>query len=498
MREKLTGLLSETAIYGTSSLLGRFLNYLLVPYYTSVFVPGEYGVVTEFYAYAAFMNILYTYGLETAYFRFATKDSSQEGTIFNITTTYILISSILFSGLLMLAAGPLTETMGYSGHSSYVRYFAVLLAIDAFVAIPFARLRLEKKAMRFAIAKVANIIINIALNLFFLSLCPAIVGGTFLPVLQESVSRFYDPSNRIGYVFLSNLIANAAFLPMLWPTLRQFRWRLDRSLLFSTILPYAFPILISGLAWVTNEMLSRWALRYWLPDNFYPGTSSEAALGIFGAVYKFSVFMTLGVQAFRYAAEPFFFSQAADKNSPEIFARVNHYFVIIASAVFLGVSLNLDVLKYLLRNPDYWVGLSVVPVLLLANLFLGLYYNFSIWYKLTDRTYYGTWITAVGAILTIVLNYLLIPVAGYQGSSYVTLLCYFGMAAACYALGQRYYPVPYTIIKDASLLLLAIGILAFSYQVSLPNLWLSALVHNGILAAYLLLAFGLSGRKRER
>jgi O-antigen/teichoic acid export membrane protein len=207
--------------------------------------------------------------------------------------------------------------------------------------------------------------------------------------------------------------------------------------------------------------------------------------------------MTLGVQAFRYAAEPFFFSKAADKDSPETFARVNHYFVIVASAVFLGVSLNLDLLKYLLRNADYWAGLSVVPVLLLANLFLGVYYNFSIWYKLTDRTHYGTWITAGGAVLTILLNYLLIPVAGYQGSSYVTLLCYFLMAASCYLLGQKHYPIPYTIIKDGALLLLAIGLLALSAQFTFPSLWLSALVHNGVLGAYLALAFWLSRNPQE-
>lgn len=497
MQHRLTGLLSETAIYGTSSLLGRLLNYLLVPYYTSVFVPGEYGTVTEFYAYAAFLNVLYTYGLETAYFRFATKEREREHEIFCVTTSSLLLTSVLLSGVLIAVSNPLIEAIGYPGQGHYIRWFAALLAIDAFVAIPFARLRLEKKAAHFALSRIGNILINIGLNLFFLSLCPAVLEGRMLPALQSSIAPWYDANDRVGYVFLSNLIANACFLPMLWPVLRQFRWSADWGFMRRTVLPYSFPILITGLAWVTDEMLSRWALRYWLPDNFYLDTTSEEALGIFGAVYKFSVFMTLGVQAFRYAAEPFFFSKAADKDSPETFARVNHYFVIVASAVFLGVSLNLDLLKYLLRNPDYWAGLSVVPVLLLANLFLGVYYNFSIWYKLTDRTYVGTWITVGGALLTIVLNFFLIPVAGYQGSSYVTLLCYFLMAASCYLLGQKHYPIPYTIIKDGALLLLAIGLLALSAQFTFPGLWLSAIVHNGVLVAYLGLAFWLSRDPHE-
>ena len=487
---KLSNLLSETIIYGTSSILGRLLNYLLVPYYTAVFAAGQYGVVTEFYAYAAFLNVLYTYGLETAYFRFATAEKADEPALFNRTTSAILLSSILFSGILMLLATPIVECLNYPDKEHYVRWFAGILAIDAVLAIPFAKLRLEGRAKFFATAKLFNIALNIGLNLFFLSACPWLLGQDNLTRLKPLIERIYNPEFSIEYVFLSNLIANAALILALWRTLIRIRITFDWPAL-RPLLIYSYPILFAGLAWVTNEMLSRWALRFWLPEGFYPGLTNEAALGVFGAVYKFSVFMTLAVQAFRYAAEPFFFSHAANKNSPELFSKVSHAFVLFGCVIVLAVGINLDLLEHLLRREVYRQGMHVVPILLVANLFLGMYYNVSIWYKLTDKTYYSTWIAVAGAVLTIALNYILIPVAGYEGSSWVTLIVYFFMAAVCYAYGQKYYPVPYPVIKDLAYIGVTI-LLVWVVNLIVPeSLWITLFIRMGVILAFVSIVYKL-------
>ncbi len=273
-----------------------------------------------------------------------------------------------------------------------------------------------------------NIIILVGLNIYFLRV-------------------IYDPEVGFAYVFLANLLANLFFLPFFARTLLSWRPAYHRTIT-REMLRYAYPVMLTGLAGMTNETFSRKTLKYWLPDGFYAGRSNAYVLGIFGAVYKFAVLMNLAVQAFRYAAEPFFFSNASDKNSPELFARINHYFIVVCCIILLGVGINLDVLKvFFLPNPLYWEGLTVVPLLLLGYLFLGVYYNFTVWFKLTDRTYFGTILTAGGAVITIAANYVLIPVAGYMGSSWATLLCYFSMAAACYWFGQKYYPIPYAVGK---------------------------------------------------
>ncbi|MBX2965402.1 MAG: polysaccharide biosynthesis C-terminal domain-containing protein [Cyclobacteriaceae bacterium] len=478
--KKLAG---DTVIYGASSILGRLLNYLLVPYYTIVFAAGEYGVVTELYAYAAFFNVLYTYGMETAYFRFAAQNKENEPGIFNLTTSAILFTSLAFSGLLILFATPIVNYLQYPGKENFIIWFAIILAIDAVLAIPFAKLRLEGKAKQFAVAKLTNIGLNIGFNLFFLSLCPAILRGDVLPSLNPFINSFYDASLGVDYVFLSNLLANAALIFLLWNVLRKlkitFQWEKLKPLLL-----YGYPILFAGLAWVTNEMLSRWALRFWLPENFYPGLTSQEALGIFGAVYKFSVFMTLAVQAFRYAAEPFFFSKAADKNSPQLFSKVSHGFILFGCVILLAVSINLDLLEHILRRPIYRTGMHIVPILLLANLFLGIYYNVSIWYKLTDKTHFSTWIAGGGALLTLVLNYLLIPVAGYEGSSWVTLIVYFLMAVVCYAFGQRYYPIPYPVMKDLTYIAVTVLLIYISTLIPAGGFWVTMLMRLTLIGLF--------------
>jgi O-antigen/teichoic acid export membrane protein len=436
------------------------LNWLLVPLYTHYLLPDEYGIVTELYAYAAFLLIIYTYGMETAFFRFTNKLENKQDFILNQSQASILVSSVLLSTMLILFATPITNYLEYPGKEKYIIWFSVILAIDAIVAIPFANLRLRQKAKRFAWIKLVNIFLNIGFNLFFIVLCTYIVTQTQESSLKNIIGRFFNQNELVDYIFISNLIASGAVLIIFTKEIVKIRIRLNWDLL-KEMYKYAFPIMIMSLAGVTNEMLSRAVLKKWLPEGFYTEYSNQAALGIFGAAYKLSVFMTLSIQAFRYAAEPFFFSRAKDQDSRELFSSVMFWFVVFGSIILVVIVLNLDIIGFLfLRNEAYWDGLIVVPILLLANLFLGIYYNLSIWFKLTDKTYYGTLISISGAGLTIILNYVLIPVWGYTGSSIATLACYFSMVVFSYFLGKKHYPVPYKTGKYLFYIVLAV---LFSY-----------------------------------
>ncbi|MFO7257277.1 MAG: polysaccharide biosynthesis C-terminal domain-containing protein [Bacteroidota bacterium] len=433
---KIKRLAGETAIYGLGSILPRVINFILILPHTSVFNPAEYGVITDIYAWVAFLNVLYTFGMETAFFRFATKEGSDPAAVFNTAQTAVIIITLALSTFFIAIANPLAAQMDIPDHPDYIVWLTCIVGIDALVAIPFARLRLEKKAMRFALFRIINVLVIVVLNFYFLKVD-------------------YDPEIGVAYVFLINLIANALYIIFFIPVLIRWRPALEKRL-FYAMLVYAFPVMLTGLAGTTNEMFSRITLREWLPENFYPGKSGAYALGVFGANYKFAVFMNLVIQAFRFAAEPFFFSNAREKDSRRLFAMVNHYFIVTCCLLLLIIGVNLDVLKHLLRSEAYWEGLSIVPILLTAYLFLGVYYNLSVWFKLTDRTYYGTIISLGGAAVTIIANYVLIPIAGYVGSSWAALICYFSIAAACYLTGRRFYPIPYRVGTDLTYIVLTV------------------------------------------
>jgi O-antigen/teichoic acid export membrane protein len=487
--KKLAG---ETAMYGLSSIVGRLLNYLLVPLHTAVFLPGEFGVNAKLYAYVAFLNVLYTYGLETAYFRFASK--SKDDSFYHVALTSIILTSSLLSGLIMLFSPQIADALGYPERAHLVRWLAIIVAIDAIVAIPFARLRLQKKAKQFALARVANILLTVFLNIFFLVFCKDIYEGKYLSGLQPLIRTIYYPSLGIGYIVLSNLIANAAFFLLLYRSFAFFRFRLDKQMLQSMWI-YAYPILIMSLAGTTNLMTDRILLDSMLPDNFYPGKTSAEALGIYSGCYKLSIFMTLAIQAFRYAAEPFFFSQAEDKNAPGTFALVTKWFIVVCAVIWLGVSVNLDIIGLFLRSAEYREGLVVVPVLLLANLFLGVYYNLSVWFKLTDRTYYGTWITLTGAAISVIGNILLIPVLGYMGCAYTFLLSCLVMTTTCYLLGNKHYPVPYD-VKSAAIYIISAGILIYlATVVSIDNQIVATGFHLLLCLIFVALVFVLERPK---
>ena len=465
-------LVSQTAVYGVSSIVGRVLTYLLVPLYTGAFAAAEYGVVTGLYAYVSFLNVVFTYGMETTYFRFANRPGTDRRELYDRSLSLLLLSSAGLALLLMALARPLLGLLDIGpGYERYFYWVALILAFDAVSAIPFARLRLENQARKFATIKMAGIVVNVALNLFFIVLCPAVASGKWLPALGPLVARVYDPGLGVGYVFLANLVASAATLLLLGRELLDFRFRFSWGPL-QPLLKYAYPLMLMGLAGMVNETFDRILLAKWLPTGFYPGQSSLTAVGIYGACYKLSIFMSLVIQAFRYAAEPFFFAQSTEKNSPATFALVLKWFTLCCAVIFVVISLNVeDFGKIFLQRAEYRQGLAVVPVLLLANLFLGVYYNLSVWFKLTDKTYYGTYIGAGGAVLTIALNFLLIPVLGYMGSAIATLACYFMMAVLCWRLGERHFPVPYPVARLGLWLTLAVGLVALGWAVPMTTAW---------------------------
>lgn len=492
---RLTSLAKETVIYGVSSILGRMLNWLLVPLYTQYLLPEDYGVVTELYAYAAFLLIVYTYGMETAFFRFATKMHGQTRNVLQQSQSSILISSILLSTILIVFAKPITQYLEYPGKEKYIIWFSIILAVDAIISIPFANLRLHNKAKKFAAIKLLNIFLNIGFNIFFIVICTYIIQNAAQSDIGSVISIIYDHDNLVDYIFISNLIASSAMIVVFFKQITRIRIHFNKKLLYAMYI-YAFPIMIMSLAGVTNEMLSRAVLKKWLPSGFYPGQTNQAALGIFGAAYKLSVFMTLAVQAFRYAAEPFFFSRAKDKDSKELFATVMNWFVIFGTFIYVVIVLNLDIIGFLfLRNEAYWEGLHVVPVLLLANLFLGIYYNLSVWFKLTDKTYYGTFISVGGALITIVLNYLLIPSLGYFGSSLATLLCYFSMVVTSYLYGRKQYPIPYRPGRYIFYILLCslIGYAGFSLPTAFDLK--SKIIQSGLILFYVMIIFILEKKQ---
>ncbi|WP_109832847.1 lipopolysaccharide biosynthesis protein [Reichenbachiella versicolor] len=494
--KKLAG---DTVWYGGSSILTRMISYFMVPLYTAVFQIGEYGIVTEFYAYIAFLYVIYTYGIETTYFRFATK-GEDEHQVFNLGLSSILVSSLVFSALLCFLATPIVNFLEYRGQESAIYYVSSIIFIDAIVAVPYARLRLKGKARKFAFIKLTQVSTTLGLNVFFLLICYPIVKGELFNQFQPFVSFWFDDVFVVKYVFVANLMANALILILLGNEFKGFNFTLNISQL-KPILSYSFPLLFMGLAGVTNEMLSRALLKNWLPIGFYAGLNNQEALGIFGAVYKLSIFIQLGIQAFRYAAEPFFFSNAADKNSPQLFAKVMTAFVQFNAIVFLGICMNLDWLgMVILRNQTYQTGLHIVPFLLMGYIFSGVYYNLSVWYKVSDQTKYGAIITSVGAVLTVVLNFLLIPMLGYLGSAIVTFLVFFSMSLISYILGKRHFSVPYEVGKIFEVLFLASGIVYLMEIISWPNFWLSLAIRNMIVLCFVVYIYlrerkALVGRK---
>jgi len=441
-------LVEQTAIYGLSSIVGRLLNFLLVPLYTSVFAPAEYGTLSVLMTVVAFSMVVLTFGFETAFFHYTNKEK-EPTKVLSTAFVFLCSSALLFLAVILPSADSIAKTLHISEYAVFVKYLAWIIVLDVITTLPFAKLRVDDKAWRFAYIRIVNITVNIGLNLFFFLLCPYLLSKGYA---VDFIDSFYYPEFGIGYIFIANLLASLTMLLLLLPDILKIRFTFDRNV-FSRMWKYAFPVLIGGLAYVTNEMVDKLLLEYLLP----PSVASEQ-VGIYSACYKIAIFMTLFIQAFRYGAEPFFFAQAKNKDAKEQYANVMRYFIAVTSLIFLGINVFIDLLKHFLQNESYHQGLDVVPVLLLANLFLGMYYNLSVWYKITEKTKYGAYMSLVGALITISLNIVLIPSISYMGSAWATLICYASMCALSYYFSRKHYPISYDWKRIAVYMFSAIGL----------------------------------------
>ncbi|MEY4934283.1 MAG: hypothetical protein RIS64_642 [Bacteroidota bacterium] len=477
--KKLAG---QTAVYGLSSILGRFLNYLLVPLYTGIFQPGAYGVSAWFYAFASFGGVMFTYGMETAFFRYVQKSDDQQK-VASTAMISLTISALVMGSLIFVLAHPLANWSQNAGRETYFRFFALILAADAIVTIPFAWLRQQNEAMRFATIRLLSIGLNIGLNLFFYLLCPYLLNHG-----HQWVANIYNREVGIGYMFIANALSSVLILPFFVKEFELMKNGFDAEL-WKKMFNYALPLIFMGFAGMINETLDRMLLKHLIVDQ----SVAEYQTGIYSANYKLSILITLFIQAFRMGAEPFFFAKAKDDDARETYARVMQFFVFVCLTMFLVVMLYLDIFKYLIRKKAYWDGLNVVPILLAANICLGVYYNLSVWYKLTDKTRLGALVSIVGVAITLILNWLWIPTMGYVGSAWATLICYFAMAAVSYFLGHRYYPVPYPVQKIGIYALMAFGIYVLSDwlhpAITSPFTWQKALTNSVLLFSYIFLIY---------
>ena len=444
--KKLAG---DTAIYGLSSIIGRILNWVLTPYFTFVFVPEVLGVVTNLYAYAAFFLIFLTYGMETSFFRFASKSDEPEK-VYSTSLISLFFTTVSFVLLAMVFKNEIAALINYPEHPEYIVWFAVILGIDAFIALPFARLRLNNRPVKFAVVKLVGIIFTIGFNLFFLSFCP-----WWLDKNPDSlIGLLYNPEIGVGYVFISNLLASCITLLLLIPEILKVTLYFNRKMLMK-MLDYGFPILIVGLAGVANQSIDKILIPFLVEED------PMFQVGIYGANYKLAVLMNMFIQAFRYAFEPFFFSRSDSANDRQIYATVMKYFVVFGLLIFLGMVLYIDLIKFII-DKQYHIGLKVVPIILLANLFFGIYFALSMWYKLTDKTRYGAYMALTGAAITIGLNFLLVPLMGYMGSAIAVLACFTTMMIISYYFGQKFYAIPYNVKRIGTYFLIAGVLFVFS------------------------------------
>lgn len=438
--KKLAG---QTAIYGLPSILGRFLNYLLVPLYTNTkyFETSEYGIITDVYAVAAFIAVILLYGMETAFFRYAEK-SEDSKKVYQTALTSVFVTTITFFIILFSFTDTLSVWMKYPDNPEIIIWTGLFLGFDALSAIPMAQLRREKRAIKFASINMTNILTNIGFNLVFVYFGMMAFKDGDSNIITE---HLLDPSIGLGYVFIANLIASGVKLSLNLPAYRNLTLNIDFKLV-KQMLFYAAPLIIAGFAGIINETIDRRLLRVILePELGFKGALSQT--GIYGACYKLSIIITLTVQAFRYAAEPFFFEREKQSGAKQMYAHVMNWFSIFLAVIFLVVMLYIDLFKHFIRTEEYWQGLNVVPILMLANIFLGWIVNLSVWYKLTNKTQYGALISIAGAIVTITINYSLIPTLGYTGAAWATFSAYGSMAVLSYLLGQKHYPIPYNLLK---------------------------------------------------
>ncbi len=459
----LKSLAKDTAIYGLSSIVGRFLNYLLVPLYTAVIpaASGGYGVVSNVYAYTALILVLLTFGMETGFFRFANKQDENPDKVYANSLIFVGGLSLIFIVLCMVFLHPISSLLEYPDHTDYVAMMVVVVALDSFQCIPFAYLRYKKRPVKFAAIKLFNIIGNICLNLFFLLLCPWLYK-----VSPSSVDWFYNPDYLVGYIFVSNLIMSAVQMFFFIPELRGFSYRLDKPLM-KRMISYSFPILIFGLVGILNQTVDKMIYPFLFDDR----QEGLVQLGIYSATSKVALIMAMFTQAFRYAYEPFVFGKNKEGDNRKMYGAAMKYFFIFSLLAFLAVMFYMDILRYMVAR-DYWEGLSVVAIVMVAEIFKGLYFNLSFWYKLTDETQWGAYFSIIGCAVILVLNIWLVPTYGYVASAWASVAGYGVITLLSYLIGQKKYPVSYPLKQMAVYLVLAAVLYVVGEEVVIANFWL--------------------------
>ncbi|MGI8951466.1 MAG: oligosaccharide flippase family protein [Chitinophagaceae bacterium] len=480
-------LAGQTVWYGASSIAARFINYLLTPYLTFKFTTSQYGEMSVIYAAIPFMNVLFTYGMETSFFRFANQ-KNLEKEVYSTSNISLITTTIFLSALLILFRYQVAGLLEINQHVEYITLAAFIIGIDALCALPFAKLRLDGRPVKFASARIAGILINIVFLYFFLSICPQLAKtGKY-----NFINQYFNPNWAVGYVLVANLIQSAFTFIILSKEFTNFKVEFNKNL-FREMMIYSLPLIIAGFGGMINETFDRIMLQWWAPVS--TPEAAKAQVGIYSACYKLSLLISLSVQAFRMGAEPFFFKESTNENAPKTYARVMKIFVITVCIMFLLVALYLDVWKYFIRNKEMYVGLKVVPVLLLANMCLGIYYNLSIWYKLANRTMAGAYITIIGAIITLLINYLFIPYFSYMASAWATFLCYFSMMVISFFWGQKIYFVPYAWKKLVTYILIVV-ILFFLHKFLTG--FFNSTIFNLLLATLFTLSFIFFILKIER
>ena len=446
MKNPIKALAGQTVIYGLGTIVPRLLNYLLTPFYVRVFVSGEYGQISELYAWIALLLAILTFGMETTFFRFSQKEDSNK--VFNNAETIVLLITATFLVLYGFFYKSFAELIHYEFNTHYVLLLGIIVAIDAAAAIPFAMLRKENKAGRFSLIKTLNVLTNIFFNILFLVIIPE-------KSMMIGESLFGEGTSLLIWVFISNILASLLNLILLFPQLSKLRLSLNKDLIVP-MLKYSFPILLISLVGMVNEVADKILIKYLvtIPDEATLSalniTGEEYAmqqLGIYSANFKLGVLMTIFIQMFRFASEPFFFGHAKDRNAPTLYAKVMTYFVIFCLLIFLGVMFYMDILQHFVgrTGSDYREGLRIVPIILIANMLYGIVFNLSIWFKLSDKTYYGTIIAIIGSVMTLLCFFILIPKIGYMGAAIAHLACYCVMMLVSYFWGQRVLPIPYQV-----------------------------------------------------
>ncbi|MDR3252871.1 MAG: oligosaccharide flippase family protein [Tannerella sp.] len=452
------GLVKDTAVYGLSSIMGRVLNWMLLPVYVRVLPnTGDYGVVTELYAWTAILLVLLTYGMETGLFRFINKTDEREPLrVYGSILRSLAVTSALFFALVFIFLNPISSSLNYSAHPEFIAIMGTIIAVDAFCCLPFAFLRYQRRPVRFATLKLINIALSILLNIFFLVLCPLIEAS-----YPKAIGWFYKPDYGVGYIFISNAITTLLTLVMLTPEIvAGLRARMNFPLL-KRILKYSFPILILGIAGILNQSIDKMLFKFLFDDKEY----AENQLGIYGACFKIAVIMVMFIQAFRYAYEPFVFAKNKNTDSRKAYSMAMKYFIIFATIIFLGVMFYIDIIKLLLK-PNYYSGLSVVPIVMLGELFFGVYFNLSMWYKLTDNTRWGAYFSIFGCIMTVAIIIIFVPHYGFMACAWASFFSNLAMMLLSYFIGRRKYPVAYDL---RSALFYAVVAAAFYAAAMLPD-----------------------------